>query len=230
MFFSDVTHELKNPITTIKGFLSIILSGDVGPLTAQQKYFLEIAKKSTESLVELSENLLNISRLESTINILNMETVNVKQMADEVTVPLAILAEQVGIRIVNDIPADAVIYADPKWFQEVFKNLIENAIKYSGRDSRILLGYRKSKLKGYAVISVEDNGIGIPADEQKKLFTRFYRCPSTKKIPGTGLGLSIVKSIVRAHNGEVWFETPAGGGARFCAAVPREAHSPGKTK
>ncbi|MBI4802835.1 MAG: HAMP domain-containing histidine kinase [Elusimicrobia bacterium] len=218
-FLSTVSHELKTPLTTIKGFVSVILSGEVGPLNEQQLNFLGVVDQSVNRLTHLISNLLDLSRLNSKVE-MEFSVVNVKELIKNSVSTMLLKAKEKNIALTSvadkSLPP---VHADTRWIIQVLDNLVINAIKYSGPGAKVhVSGHNKGEV---VVICVEDNGPGIPLEEQALIFDKFYRCKaSASQVPGTGLGLAISKSVVEKHGGKIWLESKPGAGSKFCFALP----------
>jgi len=218
-FLSTVSHELKTPLTTIKGFVSVILSGEVGPLNEQQLNFLGVVDQSVNRLTHLISNLLDLSRLNGKVE-MEFSAVNVKELIKNSVSTMLLKAKEKNITLASvadkSLPP---VHADTRWIIQVIDNLILNAIKYSGPGSKVnVSGHNKGEV---VVVCVEDNGPGIPVEEQKLIFDKFYRCKaSVSQVPGTGLGLAISKSVVEKHGGKIWLESKPGEGSKFLFALP----------
>ncbi len=228
-FLATVSHELKTPLTTIKGFVSVILSGEVGDLTGQQKHFLEITDQSVNRLTSLISNLLDLSRLGGKVE-MEFQNVDLGELVRGSVSMMLLKAAEHGVKLANETTARLPqVQADTRWITQVIDNLLINAIKYSGKGASVKV---TGVDKGEAVmICVEDDGPGIPPQEQKLVFDKFYRGKTGLQSPGTGLGLAISKSVVEKHGGKIWLESRTGGGCRFCFALPAakaRGESPGQ--
>jgi signal transduction histidine kinase len=217
-FLATVSHELKTPLTTIKGFVSVILSGEVGPLNEQQTNFLSVTDQSVNRLSSLINNLLDLSRLNGKVE-MEFQKVDLAEMVRNSISTLLLKARENSVELVNEAKELPQVKADTRWITQVIDNLVINAIKYAGRGAHVkVTGTDKGEA---VVICVEDNGPGIPAEEQKLVFDKFYRGrTSLNQVPGTGLGLAISKSVVEKHGGKIWVESKPGKGCRFCFALP----------
>ncbi len=218
-FLSTVSHELKTPLTTIKGFISVILSGEVGPLNEQQTNFLTVTDQATNRLTHLISNLLDLSRLNGKVE-MEFAVISLKDLIRNSAAGMLIKAREMDISLSSSIDKDLPpVYADVRWISQVVDNLLINAIKYSGRGARVSVsGNTKGEV---VVVCVEDSGPGIPAEEQKLIFDKFYRGKTNAShVPGTGLGLAISKSVVEKHGGKIWLESKPGSGSRFIFALP----------
>gem|GEM_PF-822324 len=218
-FLSTVSHELKTPLTTIKGFVSVILSGEVGPLNEQQSNFLNVADQSINRLSHLISNLLDLSRLNGKVE-MEFSVISLNELVRGSVSNMLIKAKEKNIKLSSSVdPAMPPVYADLRWISQVVDNLLINAIKYSGQGASVSVSGRD---KGdVAVICVEDTGPGIPAEEQRLIFDKFYRGKTNaSQVPGTGLGLAISKSVIEKHGGTIWLESKPGAGSRFYFALP----------
>jgi len=219
-FVSTVSHEFKTPLTTISGFLTVMLEGDTGPLNAQQMKFLAIAKAASKRLSGLVSDLLDLSRLEGGAKMelgpfdlgrLVLESVeNHQPSAAEASKTLS--AEAPGV-----LPK---ALGDERWMQLVLDNLVSNAIKFTMPGGRVRVRIQD---KGeFVMVSVSDDGIGIPPEDREKVFERFYRAGNRSQVnaPGTGLGLAIAREVVDKHGGKIWLESELGKGTTFHFVVP----------
>ncbi len=218
-FLATVSHELKTPLTTIKGFVSVILSGEVGPLNEQQQNFLTVTDQSVNRLTSLISNLLDLSRLNGKVE-MEFHNVDLSELVRASVSAMQLKAREKNVTLTNAMPKGLPpVQADTRWITQVVDNLVINAIKYAGTGASVKVDGTD---KGEAVVvCVEDNGPGIPAAEQKMVFDKFYRGKaSVNQVPGTGLGLAICKSVVEKHGGKIWVESRPGKGSKFCFALP----------
>jgi signal transduction histidine kinase len=187
---------------------------------SNKKEFLEIIFKETNRLENLIEDILSISKIEAGQAFYNFEDISIALIIEHVYNIFKMQATKKDILLTCDIAADLPqIYADQDAIHQVAVNLIGNALKFTPQGGEIKIKLRKENK--YLVFSVEDNGLGIPANDQKNIFRKFYRVrrPGTE-IPGTGLGLSIVKEIVSVHKGEIKLESEEAKGSRFTVYFP----------
>ena len=219
-FVANVSHELRTPLSLIKGFVETLLDGAKDdPETTTR--FLKTIEKHTDRLTYLIEDLLTISKLESGQLVMNLHPVHLREELSRVIDDLQSKALDKKVRIQNEVPDDVWAHADADRLQQVFFNLIENAIKYGRNEGGVWISCRRlpeQKLE----CSVRDDGPGIPADSRERVFERFYRVDRarSRETGGTGLGLSIVKHIVQAHGGEVWVKSELGQGTTFFFTLP----------
>jgi CheY-like chemotaxis protein/two-component sensor histidine kinase len=220
-FVSLVSHELRTPLTSIKGFTEMVLDGDAGEINEEVEEYLTIVFNNAERLVSLVNDLLDLSRIESGRIQLKLETVDLTGIIGAVTTTLQHkIAEKGQTLAVNIDPQATAVTADHDKLVQVVTNYVSNAHKYTqpGGDLRIDV----SRQDGFARVAVSDNGFGISAADQERLFTRFYRVDSsiTREVGGTGLGLSIVKDLVELHGGQVSVRSAEGEGSTFAFTVP----------
>lgn len=218
---STVSHEFKTPLTSIKGFLSLMLSGDTGELTEDQKKFLKIIEVSTDRLHSLVLDLLDLSRLESGGIKMDFEPVAVDALVDLCYQDHELQARQRDIGMGKDVPPSVpAIWGDMKWLRQAIDNLVSNAIKFTAPGGKVTISARH---QGEMVrLTVEDTGMGIGQDDRDRIFERFYRARNRGSVnaPGTGLGLTIVQFIVDKHEGKVWVESELGKGSKFHCIFP----------
>ncbi|MDI6843255.1 MAG: response regulator [Anaerosomatales bacterium] len=220
-FVSTVSHELRTPLTSIKGYVDLILDGEAGEINEIQREFLSIVKENADRLVELINDMLDISRIESGRIHLKIQPISVLDLAFDVAGTFAAVAERSGHKIVVKVPDDLPrVAGDRDRVGQVLTNFVSNAIKYSPSGGTVTI---RAKQDGDMVqVSITDQGIGIDKEDQKKLFTKFYRVDSslTREIGGTGLGLSICKSIIELLGGQVGVRSKPGKGSTFYFTLP----------
>ena len=222
-FLSVVSHELRTPLHSIKGFVEIILMGKTGPVTELQEDFLKTVRTQTTSLQRMIDDLLEFSRMEAGRVKLQLGEVSLPAMAQAVAVKLAPLAEEGGQQLRVELPDGLPeIDADLSRLEQVLTNLVENALKFTPAGGVIVVS--GAQVGDRVRLSVADTGIGIPPDEQDRVFDRFYQVDGSERraYRGTGLGLSICKHIVERHNGRIWVESDGlpGHGSRFQVELP----------
>lgn len=221
-FVANVSHELRTPLSLIKGFAETLLGGAKdNPEVATR--FLQKIERHANRLTNLIEDLLTISRLESGQVTLRLSTVELREFAGRIADDIQGRTLEKGVTIENEIPADLKARVDIDRLQQVFFNLLDNALKYGRTGGRIIMGGRDSP-HNRVQLYVSDNGPGIPPEALERVFERFYRIDKarSRETGGTGLGLSIVKHIVQSHGGEVWVESELGRGASFFFTLPKE--------
>jgi len=215
-FLSVVSHELKTPLHSIKGFVDIILMGKTGQVNETQADFLGTVRDQTAHLQNLIDDLLEFSRLDSGQVKLHLVEVSLAEVATAVTDKLKPLADQGQIQIVNRVGSDIpTIEADRMRIEQVLTNLVENAIRFTPPSGAVTLG--AADLGEEVQVAVSDTGIGIPAADLTRIFDRFYQVDdsSTRHYSGAGLGLTICKHIIEYHHGRIWAESEEGKGSTF---------------
>ncbi|HAJ56802.1 MAG TPA: hypothetical protein DCL35_03410 [Candidatus Omnitrophica bacterium] len=223
-FISAVSHELRTPLTSIKGYASILAAGKLGELPAAAKERVEKINKHSDSLSQLINNLLDISRIESGRVDLKFEPLNLKAMIDALGDMLAPPMKDKGIEFIADIPAELpAASADKSQLERVFINLVGNAIKFVPvTEGRVTLR-AKALDNNMLQVSISDNGIGISEKDLAKLGEEFFRVDNdvNAKVKGTGLGLSLVKHIIEAHKGKLTISSVLGHGSTFSFTLPK---------
>jgi len=224
-FVANVSHELRTPLSLIKGYVETLLDGArQNPDVAER--FLKIIERNAQRLDLLIQDLLTISALESGRMKLNPQPVDLHSLAEKVLNDLHGKAEGRGTTLINQLPP-LIAQVDANRVDQVFANLVDNAIKYGRPQGRVTVGGRPTET-GMIEIFVADDGPGIPIEALDRVFERFYRVDKARSRDqgGTGLGLSIVKHIIQSHGGEVWVESELGKGATFYFTLPAAKKSP----
>lgn len=218
-FLSAVTHDLKAPLTVIKGFLELVLAGDAGSLNDTQKDFLGSALEECDRLNKLLGDLSDLARFEATEFSFTPRPVDIVPLLQQAQRLFAFEAEQKGLTLKTDLPQPLYVAGDRDRLYQVITNLVSNAIKYTEKGF-VHLSAEASGDK--AIISVWDSGIGMSREEHEKIFDQFYRVdnPATRRVGGTGIGLSIVKKIVDMHKGEITVQSEPGQGSTFQISLP----------
>ena len=218
-FVSNVSHELKTPLTSIKGFVETLLEGALDDKEHAQQ-FLKIIQEHTNRLNNLINDLLDLSYLESGESALVKEPVDLRELTDKVLSGFGVMIKKRSVLVKNEIPADVAVSADRAKIEQVFTNLIDNAVKFNKEKGQLVITARADA--GELMVSVQDSGIGIPVKDLPRIFERFYRVDKarSREMGGTGLGLSIVKHIIELHNGAVGVESTEGIGSRFWFTLP----------
>ncbi|OGG59736.1 hypothetical protein A2765_04065 [Candidatus Kaiserbacteria bacterium RIFCSPHIGHO2_01_FULL_56_24] len=221
-FVTIATHQLRTPLTAIRWILSMLLRGDMGPLSDEQKTYIMKTYESNNRMVALLSAMLISDKISSEKLRATEETAMLPDLADNLITEIGQLAEKKGVRLVFGERKDTYPRAriDPQNMRAILQNLLENGIKYtpSGGDVTLTIREQGSNL----VFAVSDSGIGIPADQQKNIFKRFFRAQNALRMEtdGSGLGLFIVKGIVEKFKGEVSFESREGKGTTFRVVLP----------
>ena len=226
-FVANVSHELKTPVATIKGFVETLLDGAIDE-PADNRRFLEIVGRQSDRLAAIIEDLLALSRIEQSegAGSLPREPVAVASLLAAARSSCLPRATERGMAIELDCPDELVAEVNAALLEQAVLNLIDNAIKYSGTERPIHVQAAAEAIPGQAglslVISIRDEGNGIPAEHLPRLFERFYRVDKgrSRQVGGTGLGLSIVKHIVQAHGGTIAVVSERGQGSTFTMKLP----------
>lgn len=220
-FVSLASHQLRTPLTSIKWYLEMILEGTTGKLSKELKDYLTDVYDSNETMIKLVNSLLNISRIESGRLTIEPKPTDLLSLVNSTLTkvnPEAIKANvKISISAAKDLPK---INIDPNLISNVYLNLIANSIKYTPEKGQVVIAMGK---EGDSIVSsVKDNGVGIPKDEQKRIFERFFRGSNVSSTAGgsTGLGLYLAKQIVEASGGKIWFESKEGVGSTFYFSLP----------
>ena len=221
-FLSIASHQLRTPLTSVKGYLSMLLDGDAGTLTQQQQYLAEEAFSSSQRMVGLIEDFLNLSRLQTGRFTIDKGPVDMRQMVAEEVAALegVAAARKLTLKAIlaDDIPA--ILMVDEGKLRQVVMNFIDNALYYSHADTTVSV--RLSRSNGRVRLVVQDTGIGVPVKEQARLFTKFYRASNARKQrpDGTGVGLYLAKKVITEHGGEIIVRSTEGEGSTFGFTLP----------
>jgi len=215
-FISMASHQLRTPLTSVKGYLSMVLEGDGGKLTPVQKRLLGQAYVSSQRMVYLISDLLNVSRLKTGKFIINAEPTSLADIVASEIGQLSETAKSKQITLTYDKPKNfPTLELDETKMRQVIMNFVDNAIYYTQNEGKIHIGLTSDKHHVY--FTVKDNGLGVPKEEQARLFTKFYRASNARKArpDGTGLGLFMAKRVVAAQGGSILFESVEDKGSTF---------------
>jgi PAS domain S-box-containing protein len=215
---SVASHELRSPLTAIKGYIDNLLEGVAGPLPDQVTYYLTRIGYNTDRVVRLTNMLLDLSRIEAGEMPLELDDVSIAQVVTEVLRDFEPAAKSKAITIQALDLIEVPVRADRQRLEQVLHNLIHNALKFTPKRGEVVV---QSHLRpGEEVtITVADTGCGIPPAHQEKVFHKFHRAPSPVQ-EGVGLGLAITKSLVELHGGRIWVESVPGRGSKFSFTLP----------
>lgn len=221
-FLAVVSHEMRTPLTSIISF-SELLRGEAGGLSPDGLRFLGIIERNADRLLRLIDDLLMLNRLEGGGPPLELTQVSLPDLAAESVKSAGPVAAKSGVTVHLDAGGGPEVVADPRRLTQVLDNLIGNAVKFSHVEG--LVRVRLRSVRGMWRIDVSDTGIGIPPDEEARLFNLFVRGSNarTAGLPGTGLGLAIVKSLVEMHGGHVKVESVLDRGTTFSVFLPVHA-------
>jgi len=223
-FISAVSHELRTPLTSIKGYASILLAGKLGELPEEVKLRLSKVNKHSDELVNLVNDLLDISRIESGRVTMHLTPQDLPSILTEIADLFSIQSKEKGFDLSFKIEDTAhSVIADAGQLKRVFINLIGNASKFvpQGEGKISIAGYKVGK---FIQLDITDNGCGIPEEAREKIFEEFYRVENAinDQVKGTGLGLALVKHIIEAHGGRIWVTSKLGVGSTFSFTLPEE--------
>lgn len=220
-FIGIASHQLRTPLTGIRWFNELLLKNREKNLNNKQINFLNQINESNQRMIKLVNDLLDVSHIETGRKFeVVLGEFKIAEIIQDVIQENAFLINNKKLKINNQIPTDLVIFADRDKIRQVLLNLLSNATKYSAEGKTIT--FSASRHKNQATICVADQGIGIPERQQKNIFSKFFRASnaSLQNSNGTGLGLYIAREVVRAHDGELWFESKEGRGSNFCFSLP----------
>jgi len=221
---SNASHELRTPMTAIKGFLETLRDGALDDPEAARR-FVEIMIRQTNRLTSIIEDMLTLSEVEKTSHkgSLRMERVELSSVLHAVQKEFTPLAQEKQIDLQVECEPGLSARINEQLFQQALVNLVDNAIKYTGQGGKVRIVCRRER--EMTSVCVEDDGIGIPREHLSRIFERFYRVDAgrSRKMGGTGLGLAIVKHIAAAHGGDVSVQSSPGAGSRFCIHLPTDA-------
>lgn len=237
-FLSMITHELRSPLNAINGYLDLALTGIAGELNEQQREFMQRARSSSEYLYALVEDLLLIARADSGQVRLNPGITSLQEMTANAIEELELMAIDNKISVVVDIPHDfPPLYADPVRLQQVLRNLISNALRFTPPGGQVTVAASivatpesdgaispspDEEVRRWLQLQVRDTGYGIAAEHLERIFERFYQAPQSGaiRVGGQGLGLAIVRMIVELHEGQISVESAPGQGSVFTCLLP----------
>ncbi|MFQ5474402.1 MAG: sensor histidine kinase [Candidatus Nanoarchaeia archaeon] len=209
--FDITSHELKTPLVPIEGFTDLLLN-EKGLNKTQKEYLLSI-KKNVDRLQDLLENIIDISRLQARKAVFDLSSTDISEILKDVIDEQSPVARKKCIKISRRLSPTRII-CDPRLMKRVFKHLLDNALKFSNKGN---ITIRLKREKKNVLLSVADEGVGIPAKARNKVFDKFFQVDSSadRIVGGAGLGLSICKAVVEAHKGEIWVESSPEGSTFF---------------
>jgi two-component system phosphate regulon sensor histidine kinase PhoR len=225
-FVINVSHELRTPLASIQGYTETLIDGAIDDRDNNIR-FLNIIRNNAERLTRLTADLLTLSRLELRTQELRFASCRVDHLLADVVDTVRPIAQKRNISMTDrGGPPGFEVFCDREAFYQIMSNLLDNAVKYTGEGGRIEAGWQVQEKDGHRWIEfyVRDSGMGIPPEDQPRLFERFYRVDKarSRELGGTGLGLAIVKHLVLAHAGDVRVESEAGKGSTFFFTLPVE--------
>jgi len=217
---TTVSHQLRNPLTSIRMSLHLLLEEKLGALSPKQTELLLAAREESERLTGIVEELLDLGRMESGQTLLEIERMAPHQLAQDSLDPFQADARDKGIRLDNSVPDDLPeVLGDAKRLQHVMSNLLANALRFTEPGGAVSVSAEAAT--GIVRFAVTDTGAGIAADDVDRVFEPFYRVPGQEKPTGIGLGLAIVKEIIKTHGGTVGVDSTPGKGSTFWFTLPQ---------
>jgi signal transduction histidine kinase len=223
-FLANMSHELRTPLNAIIGFSKLLHGGKAGALTPTQIEYLGDIVNSSNHLLQLINDVLDLAKIESGRTEIRVETVELKRLAGEVRDILRGLAAEKRIRLTIDVSSElTTVEVDPRLLKQVLYNYLSNAIKFTPDAGQVVMRIGADAVDSFR-IEVEDTGIGIKPEDLGRLFVEFQQLDSSssKRYSGTGLGLALTKRIVEAQGGSVGVDSEVGSGSRFWALLPRK--------
>ena len=220
-FVSMASHQLRTPLTSVKGYISMVLEGDAGEITKAQRQLLEEAFTSSERMVHLIGDFLNVSRLQTGKFVIDPHATNLADVVTQEVEGIRQIAATHNIKLQCKVPKVCpVLYIDEGKIRQVIMNFIDNAIYYSPEMTTVKVTLNSED--GDVVFRVTDQGMGVPKDVQAKLFTKFFRAENARKQrpDGTGIGLFLAKRVIDGHRGKIVFESQLGKGSTFGFRLP----------
>ena len=221
-FLNIASHELRTPMTSIKGSLGLVNSGVIGEVETSVKDLVQIAEHETDRMIRLINDFLDMAKIEAGKMTMTPKWVPAEEHFQKTLDSLHGFAAQANVGLKLTCPKNLDIYADPDRLQQVLTNLVSNAIKYSPTHGEVRVSVCQTT-SGGAVVSVEDQGRGLSPEQQRQLFQKFKQVtgPENPLVKGTGLGLAIAKAIVEEFGGEIGVESSPGKGSRFFFTLPQ---------
>lgn len=220
-FLASVSHELRTPITSIVGYVDMLRDGDAGPVPEQQRQLLEVVHRNSGRLMTLIEDLLTLSRVESGAFQITPAPLDLRHVVASAREALAPIFSGRALDVTFDVPTEPlVVLGDADQLERALMNLLTNAVKFTDDGGRVDVVVRRDGPDAW--IAVSDTGFGISAQDQEKLFTRFFRARTAteRAIQGTGLGLTIVQAIAEGHGGDVSVASVVGQGTTLSLRIP----------
>jgi signal transduction histidine kinase len=223
----NISHELRTPLTFVRGYVDLLLGGDMGPLNARQQQSLEVVSQKTATVAELVNNIILLQQLEHSP--LQLALTDITRAAKEAVARVQTAAAKQGVALHLNVPSDVpLVLVDPVRVKLVFQHLLDNAIKFSPNGGTVQM--QLSEEPENLIISVRDEGIGISQSQLDRIFDRFFQVDSSAKrrFEGAGLGLTIAKRIVEAHGGSIWVKSREGKGSEFGFNIPKSRRARGQ--
>ncbi|MBZ5635891.1 MAG: PAS domain-containing sensor histidine kinase [Acidobacteriia bacterium] len=221
-FLANISHELRSPLHTVIGFAELLAEEIEGTLNEKQKRFISHIHSDSLHLLELINDLLDLTKIEAGRLELRHEAFNIDPVIEEVLSSVRSRATAKSVDIRTDLAIPTPVFADQMRFRQVLHNLLTNAIKFTPDGGKIWV--EAAPRDSFAEISISDTGIGIPEEQHQAVFDKFYQVRFATKggSEGTGLGLAITKGLVEQHGGRIWLKSELGIGSRFTFTIPLE--------
>jgi signal transduction histidine kinase len=220
-FLALTTHDLRSPLAVISGVINFFTSGRLGDLTSEQKNMVSMMERNTQNLIELVNDLLDASKLESGTMRLEPAPVDLRGLVEELHEQMLPLAAEKEIALETELPAELPqLHADRAKLRRVLVNLISNALKFTPKGGRITVGAAREG--AFVRVSVADTGVGISDEDQRDIFDKYAQARSraTRSEKGTGLGLYITRQLVELHGGKIGVKSEVGKGSTFSFTIP----------
>lgn len=221
-FIAMASHQLRTPLTSIKGYLSLVLEGDVGEITPEQRQALDEAFQATRSMTHVIHDFLNVSRLQTGRFMFDKKRVNLVDLIEDEIKNMKDVVENYQLKLKTEIEPKlpGLMDLDEAKVRQAFGNLLDNAIFYS--KPKGLVEIEVNQAGGAIVVTIKDQGVGVPSDERSGLFKKFYRASTGRKQrpDGTGIGLYLAKEIIEGHGGSVFYEPNQPEGSVFGFSLP----------
>ena len=217
-FVRIVSHQLRSPITNLSWAIDSLMAGDLGRIEKSQLEYFKILKENSSRMKELIKDLLITSRIEEGTLPIKKEKVSLIEITKNLISQFLPFARASNVEIKFDFDKNLPeVFTDPNQIKVAIENLLDNAIRYTGRKGEVKIDLKKREKE--ILFEIKDNGLGIPYEDQKYIFQKFFRSKS-KEGGGTGLGLFITKSIIEKLGGKIWFESKEGEGTKFYFTLP----------
>jgi len=237
MFLANMSHELRTPLNAILGFGQLLLSDAAGSLNERQKRYVEHILESGRHLLDIIDDILDLSRVEAGKVEMKVEPTSVKEVVREGLAMVQMKARNHNISLSMDVEDGLEVPADPRMLKQILFNLLSNAVKFTPDGGSVKVTAKRAKaeelpkrpetegLEGeWAVVSVSDTGIGIAPEDQDRIWREFEQVDNelSRRYEGTGLGLPLTKRLVELHGGRIWVESEPGKGSTFTFVLPLE--------
>lgn len=220
-FLSNMSHELRSPLHTVLGFAELLAEETAGPLSEKQKRFLTHIQNDSRHLLDIINDLLDLSKIEAGRLELQQEAFDIVPVMEDALSSVRPRATAKSVELRTDISVSVAVVADRLRLKQILHNLLSNAVKFTPDGGKVRVD--AAPRDRFAEISVSDTGIGISEDQHRAIFDKFYQVRSaTKGGGGTGLGLAITKGLIEQHGGRIWLKSEPGNGSCFTFTIPLE--------